>query len=115
MVLGEKGDDQRSFGRVNRRGPCGFGEEREDHSVLGCSFLLRGLGSRRDFAGKKRGERTLVVGLEKVPHDFGLTGDCGSHTADGAGSLNHRLLLFLRYGTPDWAEGEGRTVHLWVF
>ena len=25
------------------------------------------------------------------------------------------LFLFLRHGTPDWAEGEGRTVHLWVF
>ena len=30
--------------------------------------------------------------------------------------LNHGLiLLFLRHGTPDWAQGEGRTVHLWVF
>ena len=29
---------------------------------------------------------------------------------------NHGLLfLFLRYGTLDWAEGEGRTVHLTVF
>ena len=29
---------------------------------------------------------------------------------------NHGLLyLLLRYGTLDWAEGEGRTVHLWVF
>ena len=38
-------------------------------------------------------------------------GSPGGNTADGAGSLNHRLLLlFLRYGTPDWAEGEGRTV-----
>ena len=42
-------------------------------------------------------------------------GPRGGDTADGARSLNHRLLLFLRYGTPDWAEGEGRTVHLWVF
>ena len=56
------------------------------------------------------------MGREKVPHGFGLTGDFGNHTADGAGSLNHGLLLlFLRYSTPDWAEGEGRTVHLWVF
>ena len=41
----------------------------------------------------------------------------GGDTADGAGSLNCGLpLLFLRYGTPDWAEGEGGTVvHLWVF
>ena len=53
---------------------------------------------------------------KKVSHGFGLTGDCSSHTADGAGILNHGLLLlFLRYGTPDWAEGEGRTVYLWVF
>ena len=38
-------------------------------------------------------------------------GPLGSNTADGARSLNHRLLLlFLRYGTQDWAEGEGRTV-----
>ena len=45
----------------------------------------------------------------------------GSHAAsfwDHAAwaEKNHGiLLLFLRYGTPDWAEGEGRTVHLWVF
>ena len=85
--------------------------------VLECFFLPRGLGSRRDFAGKKRGERTLAGGLwHGLPHGFGLTADCGSHTTDGAGSLNHGLLLlFLRHGTPDWAEGEGRTVHLWVF
>ena len=57
---------------------------------------------------KKKG--LLLVGHEKVPHGFGLTGDCGGHTADGARSLNHRLLLFLRYGTPDWAKGEGMTV-----
>ena len=37
-------------------------EEREDHVVLGCSLLLHSLGSRRDFAGKKRGERTLAGG-----------------------------------------------------
>ena len=79
--------------------------------VLGCFFLPRGLGSRRDFAGKKRGEGLLLVGHEKVPHGFGLTGDCGSHTADGAWSLNHGLLLlFLRYSIPDWVQGEGRTV-----
>ena len=58
---------------MNRRGPCGFGEKTEDHAVLeerkedhvalGCSFLPRSLGSRRDFAGKKRGERTLAGGL----------------------------------------------------
>ena len=59
---------------------------------------------------------------KRGPHGFGGVGGenhealaewgpCGGNTADGAGSLNHRLLLlFLRYGTPDWAEGEGRTV-----
>ena len=26
----------------------------------------------------------LQVGHEKVPHGFGLTGDCGGNTADGA-------------------------------
>ena len=65
---------------------------------------------------RERGERTLAGGHEKVPHGFGLTGDCSSHTADGAGSQNHGLLLvFLRHDTPDWAQGEGRTVHQWVF
>ena len=61
------------------------------------------------------------------PHSFGEVGGenhmalaewgpCGGDTANGAGSLNHGLLLrFLRHGTPGWAEGEGRTVHLWVF
>ena len=64
---------------------------------------------------RRKGEKgLLLVDHEKVPHGSGLTGDHGGDTADGArteGSLNHGLLLlFLRYGTPDWAEGEGRTV-----
>ena len=37
-------------------------ESREDHEVLECFFLPNGLGSRRDFARKKRGERTLAGG-----------------------------------------------------
>ena len=59
----------------------------------------------------------LLVGHEKVPHGFGLTGDGGGTTADGAGSLNHGvLLLFLRYGTSDVAKGRRKDcVHLWVF
>ena len=66
--------------------------------------------------GRKGEKELLLLGHEKVPHGFGLTGDCSSHTADGAGSLNHGLLLgVLRYGTLDWAQGEGRTVHLWLF
>ena len=57
--------------------------------------------------GRKGEKGFLLVGYEKVPHGFGLTGDCGGDTADGARSLNHRLLLlFLRYGTPDWAKGK---------
>ena len=55
----------------------------------------------------------MIVGEEGGEDHVALAewGPCGGNTADGAGSLNHRLLLlFLRYGTPDWAEGEGRTV-----
>ena len=106
--FGEEGRETCSFCGVNRRGPCGFG-------VLLFATRLRQL--KRLCSHRKRGERTLAGGLwHGLPHGFGLTGDCGSHTTDGAGSLNHGLLLlFLRYGTPDWAEGEGRTVHLWVF
>ena len=56
------------------------------------------------------------------PRSFGRLGgenqaalaEWGPHsgnTAEGARNLNHRLLLlFLRYRTPDWTEGEGRTV-----
>ena len=33
---------------------------RGDHAALGCSLLPHSLGSRRDLAGKKRGERTLA-------------------------------------------------------
>ena len=51
----------------------------------------------------RRGREDHAALAEWGPH--------GGDTADGAGSLNHRLLLlFLGYGTPDWAEGEGRTV-----
>ena len=69
------------------------------------------LRQQETLPGTKGEKELLLVGHEKVPHGFGLTGDCSCHTADGAGSLNHGLLLlFLRYGTPDWAQGEGRTV-----
>ena len=53
-----------SFGEVNREdhavlrgkgeGHKDLKESREDHVVLECFFLPRGLGSRRDFARKKR-------------------------------------------------------------
>ena len=52
MVLRGKGEDHEVLK-----------ESREDHVVLECFFLPRGLGSRRDFAGKKRGERNLAGGL----------------------------------------------------
>ena len=65
---------------------------------------------------EEKGRKDLLVGHEKVPHGFGLTGDCSSHTADGAGSLNLGLVpLFLRYGILDWAQGEGRTVCIYGY
>ena len=49
------------------------------------------------------------MGHEKVPHGSGLTGDLGGDTADGAGTEGlpepRTSTSFLRYGTPDWAEG----------
>ena len=70
--------------------------------------------------GREGVKGLLLVGHEKVPHGFGLTGDRGSNTADGArteGCLNHGLLLlFLKYGIPDWAKGRRKDcVRLWVF
>ena len=35
-------------------------ERREDHLLLGCFLLPRGLGSRRDFAGKERGKSVVT-------------------------------------------------------
>ena len=47
------------------------------------------------------------------PGAASMGGSFGDHVAWA--EKNHGLLfLFLRYGTPAWAEGEGRTVHLWV-
>ena len=70
--------------------------------------------------GRKGVKGLLLVGHEKVPQGSGLTGDCGGDTVDGAGTeglLNHGLLLlFLRYGTLDWAKGRRKDcVRLWVF
>ena len=36
--------------------------------------------------GRKGVKGLLLVGREKVPHGFGLTGDCRGDTADGAGT-----------------------------
>ena len=59
--------------------------------------------------GRKGEEGLLLVGHEKVPHGFGLTGDCSSHTADGAGSLNHGLRLpFPETRYPALGTGRGK-------
>ena len=60
--FGGEGRRSGSFGEVNREDHAVLRERKEDHVVLGCSFLPNGLGSKRDFAGKKREERTLVGG-----------------------------------------------------
>ena len=66
--------------------------------------------------GRKGVKGLLLVGHEKVPHGFGLTGDQGGDTIDGAGtegppepwtSTSFPEILY-----PDWAEGEGRTVYV---
>ena len=67
------------------RGPCHFG-------VL---FVATWLRQQERLPGRKGEKGLLLVGHEKVPHDFGLTGDHGGDVADGAGSLNHGLLLLL--------------------
>ena len=48
------------LGEVRREDHVVLEERTEDHMILECSLLPCGLGSRRDFAGKKRGERTLA-------------------------------------------------------
>ena len=54
----------------------------------------------------------MVLGEKRENHAaLAEWGPRGSDTAVGAGSLNQGLvLLFLRCGTADWTEGEGRTV-----
>ena len=59
---GFEGGERHAVLKERREDHVVLGEKRGDHVVLGCSFLPRGLGSRRDFAGKKRGERTLAGG-----------------------------------------------------
>ena len=68
--------------------------------LWGAPFCHMALAAGETLPGRKGEKGLLLMGREKVPHGFGLTGDCSSHTADGAGSLNHGLLLlFLSYGT----------------
>ena len=48
------------------------------------------------------------MGHEKVPHGFGLTGNCSSHPADGAGSLNHGYTSFPEIRYPGLGTGRGK-------
>ena len=64
-----------SFGRVNRRGPRGFG-------VLLFATRLRQ--QERLLLGRKGEKGLLLVGHEKVSHGSGLSGDRGGDTVDGA-------------------------------
>ena len=62
--------------------------------------------------GSQTGEKTTWFWGRRGREDHAVLvewGSRGGDTANGAGSLNHRLLLlFLRYGTPNWArEKEG--------
>ena len=70
--------------------------------------------------GRKGEKGLLLVGHEKVPHGFGLTGDCGGDTADGARTEG----LPEPWNSTSFPEiqyrrlGRGRRkdcVHLWVF
>ena len=61
QVLEGKGEDQAALVKGREDHAVLKGKE-EDHEVLECFFLPCGLGSRRDFAGKKGGERTLAGG-----------------------------------------------------
>ena len=88
VALAEKGERIRQLWQGEERGSHGFGGERRNRGPRGFGGVV--------------GENNAAL-AEWGPH--------GGDTADGAGSLNHGLLLlFLRYGTPDWAKGEGRTV-----
>ena len=82
----------------------------------GASFCHAAYAAGETLQGRKGEKGLLLVGREKVPHGFGLTGDCSSHTADGAGSLNHGLLLlFLRHGTQTGqGEKEGLCVSVGI-
>ena len=56
------GDLNLGAAAIPERGPWGSGRG-WDNAALECSLLLHGLGSRRDFAWKKRSERILAGGL----------------------------------------------------
>ena len=104
----------RQLGR-NRLGPCSLGElGPHDFGVLSFAKWLR---QQEILCLEEKGRKELLVGHEKVPHGSGLNGDPRRRHSgwcwNPRGCLSHGLLLlFLRHVTPDWPEGEGRTVHL---
>ena len=60
------------------------------------------------------------MGHEKVPHGFGLTGDGGGNTADGAGTEGlpepRTSTSFPEIQYPGLGSGRGKDcVRLWVF
>ena len=61
----------------------------------------------------------LLVGHEKVPHGFGLTGDHCGVTADGASTEGlpepQTSTSFSEIRYPGLGEGEKEGLHLWVF
>ena len=78
-------------------------EKGEDHAALaewgplalmrvrtmwlwGAPFCHTALEAGETLPGRKGVRGLLLGGHEKVPHSFGLTGDHGSSTADGAGT-----------------------------
>ena len=71
------------------------GKLRGDHAALakvgttwlwGAPFCYVAWEAEETLLGRKGVKGLLLVGHEKVPHGFGLTGDCGGNTADGAGN-----------------------------
>ena len=54
--------------------------------LWGAPFCHMAQEAGETLLGRKGVKGLLLVGHEKVPHGFGLTGDRGSDTADGAGN-----------------------------
>ena len=116
------GDLNLGAAAIPERGPWGSGRG-WDNAALECSLLLHGLGSRRDFAWKKRSERILAGGPRECATWLWINWRLAAliqqmvMVLELRGCLNHGLLLlFLRYGTPDWAKGRRKNyVLLWIF
>ena len=69
--------------------------------------------------GRKGEKGLLLVSHEKVPHGFGLTGDHGGNTADGArteGLSESRTSPFPEIWCPRLGRGRKKyCVRLWEF